>query len=206
MASIIYHSPLLYHCVMRMLHGRHFTERYLAIAAEVPAGASVVELCAGDAWLYWHHLRQKNVSYLGLDNTPAFLAAARARGIELRAFDVLADAVPAADIVIMQASLHLFPKHAAELIQRMLDAARQQVIIAEPIRNMADSPNALIAWLGRIMSRPHGEGADATHRYTAASFEAQMRALPEFERVFLEKGGREMVAVLKGRGQPQVSS
>jgi hypothetical protein len=200
MASVIYRSPLLYHFVMRALHGRHFRDRYLAVSAEVPDGAEVVELCAGDAWLYRHYLKPKNVKYLGLDNSPQFVQAAKAEGLDIRIHDAFKDPVPTADVIIMQASLHLFHEDVKSVVGRMLDAARQKVIIAEPIRNMSDSPNPLAAWIGRKMTTPHGSGANHTHRYNPETFKALMTSFPECERVFFEKGEREMVAVLKGRG------
>jgi hypothetical protein len=201
MASIIYRSPLLYHCVMRTLHGRHFQDRYLAVAAEVPDGADVVELCAGDAWLYRHFLKPKGVKYIGLDNSPQFVQAAKGSGLDIRIHDAFRDPVPVADVIIMQASLHLFHANVGAVMGRLLDAARQKVIIAEPIRNMSDSPNPLVSWIGRKMTTPHGEGANHTHRYNPETFQALMKSYPECERVFLEKGEREMVAVLRGRAR-----
>jgi hypothetical protein len=200
MASVIYRSPLLYHFVMRALHGRHFQDRYLAVSAEVPEGADVVELCAGDAWLYKHYLRPKGVKYLGLDNSPQFVRAAKEEGLDIRIHDAFRDPIPEASVVIMQASLHLFHANVETVISRMLDAAKQKVIIAEPIRNMSDSPNPLAAWIGRKMTTPHGSGPNHTHRYNPETFRSLMNRFPECERVFFEKGEREMVAVLKGRG------
>lgn len=199
MASIIYRSPLLYHFVMRALHGRHFQDRYLAVAAEVPEGAEVVELCAGDAWLYRHYLNAKGVKYIGLDNSPQFVQAGRDAGLDIRSHDAFRDPVPQADVVIMQASLHLFHADVNSVIRRLLAAARQKVIIAEPIRNMSDSPNPVISWIGRKMTTPHGQGGNHTHRYNPETFQALMKGFPECERVFLEKGEREMVAVLRGQ-------
>lgn len=200
MASIIYRSPLLYHCVMRALHGRHFHDRYLAIAAEVPDGAMVVEICAGDAWLYRHFLKTRNVRYMGLDNSPQFVQAAVGEGLDVRLFDAFRDPLPEADVVIMQASLHLFHENVVSLVNRMLDAAKLKVVIAEPIRNMADSSNPLLAWIGRRMTKPHGSSACNSHRYNPDTFRTLMNGFPECERVFFEKGQREMVAVLRGRG------
>lgn len=200
MASIIYSHPLLYHLVMRTLHGRDFPERYETVAAEIPDGSSVVELCAGDAWLYRHYLKPKNVSYVGLEIAPAFLQSAKSRGINFREWEAATDAIPQADIVILQASLHLLHEHAATLLDRMLNAARQKVIIAEPIKNMADSENKLVAWIGRLLTRPHGKGVQThTYRYNAASFESLMRQYPECERVCTGTRQREMLAVLQGR-------
>src|SRR5436305_14222025 len=50
--SLIYRSALGYELVMRALYGRHYAERMRAVAAEVPHGSSVLELCCGPATLY----------------------------------------------------------------------------------------------------------------------------------------------------------
>lgn len=197
--SVIYRSPLLYQAVMRCLHGRHFADRYRAIAELIPEGAEVLEVAAGDGLLYHRHLRQKNVRYLGLENAPAFLAAAARRGFPFRRFDLLTDEVPQADYVVFQATLHLFHDIAAEIVQRLLDAARRQVIIAEPVRNMADSRNPLVSLLGRSLTRPHQQGTDHTRRFTAETFGALIRACPEHISIFPEPGGREHIAMLRGR-------
>lgn len=184
---------------MRCLHGRHFVDRYRAIAELIPEGAEVLEVAAGDGLLYRHHLRQKNVRYLGLDNAPAFLASAARHGLPIRRFDLLKEAVPHADYVVLHATLHLFHDVAAEILQRLLDAARRQVIIAEPVKNMADSRNPLVSLLGRSLTRPHQQGQDHTRRFTAETFDALIRACPEHISIFPEPGGREHIAVLRGR-------
>ena len=109
--SLIYRSPWIYHRVMRLLHGRNFRHRYELLAAEIPEASSVTELCAGDAWLYLHYLKQKHVRYLGLDVSPYFVKAARERGVDFKLHDLTKEPIPAADIVILQASLYQFYHH-----------------------------------------------------------------------------------------------
>lgn len=197
--SIIYRSPLLYHTVMRCLHGRHFADRYRAVAGIIPDGAEVVEVAAGDAWLYRHYLKPKKVNYLGLDNAPAFLKKAERHGVPFRNFDLLNETIPTADYVILQAALHLFHDLAPAILQRLLDAARHKVIIAEPVRNMADSSNPVISLIGKSLTRPHNQGTDHSQRFTPETFSSLMRACPEFLEIFPEPGGREHIAVLRGR-------
>lgn len=93
---------------MRMLYGRNFRARYEALAAEIPPHAQVIDLCAGDAYLYRHYLRKKGVNYLGLELSPQFVAAGQAQGVALQEFNVWKDKIPAAEVVIMQASLYQF--------------------------------------------------------------------------------------------------
>ncbi len=194
--SPIYRSPWLYHRVMRLLHGRHFAQRYEMLAAAVPEGSHVVEVCAGDAYLYRHFLKQRQVTYIGLDSSPAFVKSAQAQGLDFRLFDALHDPIPAADVVILQASLYHFPDTAITLIQRMLDAARVKVIISEPVRNLAQSKHPLIARLARWSTRAPG-GRAAPHRYNAESFRALVEQFPQCREVFMEPGDREMVAIFE---------
>ena len=50
--SLIYRSATGYELLMRALYGRHYADRMRAVADEVPAGSSVLELCCGPATLY----------------------------------------------------------------------------------------------------------------------------------------------------------
>ena len=54
--SLIYRNAALYEAIMRMLYGRHYRDRLAAVAAQVPNGATVVELCCGPGTLYERHL------------------------------------------------------------------------------------------------------------------------------------------------------
>ncbi len=197
--SLIYRSPWIYHRVMRLLHGRNFRHRYEMIAAEIPEASSVTELCAGDAWLNLHYLKQKHVRYLGLDVSPFFVKAARDRGVEFRLHDLTKDPIPPADTVILQASLYQFPERAEEIVRQMIAAAGVRVIISEPVKNLSHSSHPWIAGLARRISRAPGH-ATAAHRFNQATFRALMEKFPQCERIFMEKGEREMIAVLRGEG------
>lgn len=206
MASLVYRQPLLYQAVMRVLHGRHFQSRYQAIDQHVPAGAEVLELCMGDAYLYRHYLKAKQVRYTGLDSSHSFVAKARAQGIQARWCDIASEPLPQADIVIMQASLFHFPHDHESLVRRMIQAARQWLILAEPVRNMASSPNPLLAILGRRLTKPHGATNEQAFRFDEASFRSLLSGFPECESLEFEPGGREMIALLRGRAGEQTSS
>lgn len=197
--SLIYRSPWIYHRVMRLLHGRNFKHRYEMIAAEIPDGSSVTELCAGDAWLYLHYLKQKHVRYVGLDVSPHFVKAACVKGLDFRLHDLRKDHIPAADIVIMQASLYQFPELAEGLVRQMISAAGVKVVISEPVRNLSHSSHPWIAGLARRITRAPGH-ATASHRFTPETFRGLMESFPQCEQIFMEKGEREMIAVLRGEG------
>jgi SAM-dependent methyltransferase len=199
--SLIYRSASGYELLMRTLYGRHYGERMRAVAEQVPTGASVLELCCGPGTLYRRHLASRARSYIGLDVNEGFVAALRQRGIDARVQDV-ADpsiALPAADAIIMQASLYHFLPAAEAVVDRMLAAARDRVIVAEPIRNLASSRLAVLGALGRRATDP-GTG-DHAQRFDEAALDALMqryRGLVSAE--FKIQGGREKIYVLAAGG------
>ena len=198
MSSLIYRHRAAYHLLMRLLYGRYFSARYEAIAAEVPAGSRVVDVCAGDGYLYLHYLRAKSVQYQALDISPRLVQWMQRHGIQAQQFDVWQDTLPSADIVIMQASLYQFLPDAAPIVEKMLCAARQQVIVTEPIRNIASSDNPLLRFVGQRLTRPEkGGGAYQARRFDRDSLMALFQRFPAFEQSHELPGGREMLIVLR---------
>ncbi len=198
-ASLIYRSALGYEVLMGVLYGRHYGPRMRAVASEVPDGASVLECCCGPGTLYERHLRGRTSGYVGLDVNAGFVERLRRRGIDARRVDLAAGAepLPEADVVILQASLYHFLPEPERILDRMLAAARDRVIVSEPVRNLASSQNALVARLGRRAADP-GVGGHA-QRFTEATLAALMERYRELVlRSFPIPGGREMVYVLAG--------
>lgn len=195
--SLIYRSARGYELLMRLLYGRHYAARIRAVADQVPAGASVLELCCGPGTLYLRHLRGRAGNYVGLDVNERFVGALKRRGIDARQMD-LADArepLPAADVAIMQASLYHFLPDAATIVDRMLAAARDRVIVSEPVRNLATSELPVVALLGRRAADP-GVGGHA-ERFTEATLDELMARYRERTlAAFPIPGGREKVYVL----------
>ncbi|NTU63074.1 MAG: hypothetical protein HGB05_06650 [Chloroflexi bacterium] len=185
---------------MRLLYGRHFSARYEAIAAEVPVGSSVVDVCAGDGYLYLNYLRAKPVRYQALDISPRLVQWMQRHGIQAQQFEVWHDTLPAGDIVIMQASLYQFLPDAAPVVEKMLRAARQSVIITEPIRNIASSDNPVLRFVGKRLTRPEqGGGEYQAHRFDQTSLMALAQQFPMLEKSCELPGGREMMIVLRRR-------
>jgi len=195
--SLIYRSAAGYELLMRALYGRHYGDRLRAVAEQVPDGASVLELCCGPGTLYARHLRRRVGGYVGIDVNPGFVERLRRQGVDARRLDLAHDEepLPEADVVILQASLYHFLPHAERIVDRMLDAARERVVVSEPVRNLASSEVALIARLGRRAADP-GVGGHAG-RFTEATFDDLMERYRErILRSFPIPGGREMVYVL----------
>jgi len=198
MTSPIYRSPRLYEFVMTALYGRHYQARYSALASLVAPGASMVELCCGPGTLYRRALQAKEIPYIGLDISPAFVNAVKTAGGDGRLWDVRSPApLPAAQYALIQASLYQFIGNgASEVIERMLAAAELEVIIAEPIRNLTSGRLPLSRRLGRLTDP--GTGAQP-HRYTEQTLDLLLE--PHRHRLrdaFLLPGGREKAYVLAG--------
>lgn len=199
--SLIYRSALGYEAVMRALYGRHYGERLRTIAAEVPEGASVLELCCGPGTLHRRFLNGHVSSYVGLDVNEHFVAQLRRRDVDARVVDVerSSDPLPRAEVVVMQASLYHFLPHAERIVERMLAAADQRVIISEPIRNLASSENPVIGRLGRRAADPGVGGAE--RRFTEETLDALMNRYRELvQAARLIPGGREKLFVLRAPG------
>jgi SAM-dependent methyltransferase len=195
--SLVYRSAVGYELLMRVLYGRHYAERMRSVASQVPDGASVLELCCGPGTLYRRYLRRRAGAYIGIDVNEGFVEALRRRGVDARRMD-LADEdqpLPVADVAIMQASLYHFLPDAAAIVDRMLAAARDRVIISEPVRNLAMSALPGIGLIGRRAADP-GVGSHA-ERFTETTLDELMERYRERTlTAFPIPGGREKVYVL----------
>jgi SAM-dependent methyltransferase len=186
---------------MRVLYGRHYVERMRAVAEQVPAGASVLELCCGPATLYRRYLRERTSAYIGLDVNERFVARLARAGIDARRVDLAGTAVPlpVADVAIIQASLYHFLPDASRILEEMLAAARELAIVSEPVRNLASSPLPVIGRLGQRAADP-GVGGHAG-RFSEATLDQLMDNYRDrVRRAFLIPGGREKVYVLGAGG------
>ena len=182
---------------MRVLYGRHYHDRMRTVAEQVPDGASVLELCCGPGTMYLRHLRGRTGGYVGIDVNAGYVERLRRRGIDARRLDLASgeEPLPGADVVILQASLYHFLPRPERIIDRMLAAARDRVIVSEPVRNLASSELPVITRLGRRAADP-GVGGHA-QRFTEATLQALMAGYRErILRSFPIPGGREWVYVL----------
>lgn len=198
-ASLIYKSATLYELAMVGLYGLHYPERYRAVAELIPFGSSVLDLCCGPAVLYRRYLRRRAVDYMGLDMSETFVNDLTRLSVSAQVWDVGGDApLPPADCVIMQASLYHFLPDPFPVIERMQEAARKQVIIAEPIRNLTCAKWPLLASLAQRLTNPGGGGR--AYRFTEKTLDGLMNALrPRPVRSLLVSGGREKVYVFQKR-------
>jgi trans-aconitate methyltransferase len=195
--SLIYRSALGYGLAMRVLYGRYYGTRDAAVAAHVPDGASILELCCGPGRLYRNELRGRVGSYIAMDSNAGFVDRLRRRGVDARKADVATAELPLADVVLMQAGLYHFLPDAEAMVRRMLAAARRRVVISEPVRNLAQSSAAIVARLASAGAAT-ADGPQAG-RFDEASLATLMG---RFGDAVLEAhpapGGRERVYVLAG--------
>ena len=178
------------------LYGRHYFSRYSAVADLIPYESSVLDLCCGPAVLYRRYLRHKWVNYMGLDINEKFIKKTIRIGARGRVWDVRRDEpLPAADYVIMQASLYHFLPDPAPVLTRMLQAARKQVVIAEPIRNLAQAKLPVLASLARLLTDP-GVGAQ-TQRFSERALDDLFTDFCRYPpQTHLIGGGREKIYVI----------
>ena len=168
--SPIYWTGIGYEWVMRALYGRGFRSLYADVAARIPPGASVVDVCAGPATLWHECLRERGVEYLALDFNGHFVMSARRRGARARFFDLARDPVPPADYVVLGSSLYHFRGREDELLEQLRAAARSAVIVSEPIQNLSTTGPRWLRGLAARLSDP-GTG-DFRERFDLAAFEA----------------------------------
>lgn len=195
-ASVVYRHAFIYETAMALLYRRYYSARYRAVADLIPPLTTVLDVCCGPAILYERYLRHKNVNYTGLDISQPFIDRLNARGGRGHVWNVRSEqALPAADYVIMHASLCHFLPDPSAIVARMLRAALKQVIIAEPVRNVTSSSIPGCAAIGRRFTDP-GDGQSA-HRFTEDSLDAFFTDYNGIvAREFLIPGGREKVFVL----------
>ena len=196
MKSPIYWHPNIYRLVMKLLYGKYFEARYKCLSELIPPMTSVVEPCAGDAYLYRNYLKAKGTKYVGLDINPVFVQAAKKKNISFFINDLLKDNVPVADYIVLQASLYQFMPHELKIIRKLLDSAKSTLIIAEPIRNLADSHNPIIRLLAKYSANPGGSN-HPVKRFNKDTFHACLKQFDEFKELKIIDGGREMIGVLR---------
>ena len=179
---------------MRVLYGRHYEARYEAIADLIEPDSTVLDLCCGPAVIYHRHLRLKRVAYIGLDINPTFVQRVIDGGALGSVWDLReARSLPLADYVLMQASLYHFLPNAMPVLQRMRNAAKRAVIVAEPIRNLTTSRLPLINSFGSLLTDA-GNGLERS-RFSEEVLDEVINKSFGSAKSFLIEGGRERVYV-----------
>jgi SAM-dependent methyltransferase len=199
--SLIYSAAPIYEGVMRLLYGCRYDERFRSLAELIAEGSSVLDVCCGPGTLYQRYLKAKRVRYTGLDINRHFTERLSASGAIGITWDLNESRpLPRAEYVVIQSSLYHFLPNPSIVIERMIAAAEKQVLIAEPIRNLADSQIFLLAFLARKLTNP-GTG-DQPNRFNEAILDALMepyRQRGHAIRSRLIAGGREKLYILDSK-------
>ena len=192
-SGLAYANVPIYRLIMRLLYRAEYDRKYQAVADLIPPSASVVDLCAGDCMLA-EKLPGHASRYLGLEINARFVAWAHRRGINARSFDARADEIPPADVVCIQSSLYQFIPTEDEIIGRMIDSARDLVIISEPVVNLTSSQNSSISRLATRWTAVNG--VTFPNRHTLESLTELLRRIaPRSELV--ERQRRDAIFVIR---------
>jgi hypothetical protein len=109
----------------------------------------------------------------------------------------------------MHGSLYHFIRDGRGALEKMLAAARQMVIVAEPVRNMSHSRWAAVRWLSKMLTRTDRAGNRGAERFTAETFAELCRQFSECAEISPPGADRECVAVFRPRraaAQPSAGS
>jgi SAM-dependent methyltransferase len=196
--SLIYSKAFIYEAVMRVLYCRAYDERFRSLADLIAEGSSVLDVCCGPGTLFRRYLRVKGVHYTGLDINRHFIERLSADGATGIIWNVKENRpLPRAEYVVIQSSLYHFLPDAASVVERMIAAGKKRVLIAEPIRNVADSRIFLLAFLARKLTDP-GTGEQPS-RFNEARLDALIEPYRHRGHAVwsqLIAGGREKLYVL----------
>lgn len=164
----LYIFPKIYSIFMRIIYGKSYQARYKNLAKLIKQDSSVVDVCCGDCMMY-EYLKTKNISYLGLDISPAFVWNALKKGIPARLFDLRTDELPQADYIILQGSLYQF-KNPGKIIKKLTKASKRSLIIAETIHTLAKNSPFANTFLKRFGSLIVNTENKESFRFDKTSF------------------------------------
>jgi hypothetical protein len=167
--SLVYRNVTIYRIVMNILYTFGYRKRLDLVKqrlAQIKPG-SVLELCFGDTLLA-AYCKRNNISWHGIDANPYFVNAAVKRGFGAVQEDLSARAaLPVADVVVMTGSLYHFHANVTGMLKKMLDAAKMEVIISEPVKNLSSQGGVL----GFIAKRSANAGkGEEDFRYNESTF------------------------------------
>ena len=178
MKSITYWNRFIYMGLMKLSYQNKFEKRYEILGSLFERNCSIVELCCGDCYLYLNYLKQKQIQYVGVDINNSFIAYARKMGIDARNLNVISDEIPQGDILLMHASLYQFIPSERVILDKIIAAARREVIIAEPVINRSHQENFMVSKISELLSNP-GTGP-ARDRFNPENFKALCGSYKEF--------------------------
>lgn len=141
MKSPAYWNALLYELSVKLLWRKKKSReilRWEKARQWIPKASSVVEVAAGTGRFYLEMLSNHVKSYIALDINPAFVKNMTLKGIPALQTDLRKDPIPGTDVVVMISALYHFKNIAPEFLKKLQIAARDRVVIVEPISQPLD--------------------------------------------------------------------
>jgi hypothetical protein len=193
--GFFYTYPWTYNFLIWMLYRGRPLDRIRCVAQKIEDGQTILDLCAGTDLLF-NLLHKRVKSYTAIDINPGFTDAMNKKGITAITADINTVKLPVADVVTMNSSLCHF-RNQSHIISKMLKAARDKVIILEPIRNCGASRNRILRFIARQTSTVNG--VVPNNYFTPETFTRVMKEIPGLQSLTLLDNKRDMLAVLKGQ-------
>ena len=168
--SIWYRHPRLYDLGMRLIHGKHYTERYEYLSSLIQEGSSLLDIGCGSCLLY-EYLRKKSVQYQGWDLNSYFVKVAQKKGLNVKLQDCVTAKIPSVDYIIVSDVLHHIAKRDRGLVRSCFKQAKKALIIVEPFADPVKATRRVYRFL-REMRRKVGfiealigenDGSNAPH-------------------------------------------
>jgi hypothetical protein len=153
MQSPVYWHPKLYAFTMRKLYGRFYHGRYTNLEKLIPENCELLELSMGDLYFYENYLKNKNIKYSCADINPIFVQKAKAKNIHAGVINMLKDEIPKSDYILLQGALYHSIPDQEKFITKLFNSVNKQLIISECVKNVSNSSNGLVSYLGAFMSK-----------------------------------------------------
>lgn len=196
MQSPVYWHPKLYAFTMRKLYGQYYEPRYIHLDKLIPENCELLELCMGDLYFYENYLHKKNIRYSCADINPVFVKVAVQKKINAQLINMLTDAIPESDYLLLQGALYHSIPNQKEFIKKLLNSSKRKLIISESTRNVSNSSSGLVSVLGAFFSK-----AKAGQSRVKFTKETLKEAFSDFEGNIVEwiepSDSQETIIVLK---------
>lgn len=196
MRSPIYWHPYLYQQTIKLLYGKYYKIRYEKLCDYFPENIQLLEVCAGDAFLFQNYLKEKNIHYTALEFNKIFVKSMRSKGIQAYHADLESDPIPDSDYILMQGSLYHFIPEPQKIIEKLFNACKSKLIISESIGNVSNSSSKIISLVATMLSDA-GKGQSGI-KFTEESLRKAFQPFEShIEEMNVSPESKEMIIVLK---------
>tara|TARA_B100000902_G_scaffold83121_1_gene87703 strand:- start:861 stop:1475 length:615 start_codon:yes stop_codon:yes gene_type:complete len=188
----IYWHPFVYNSLLFLLYNGRPHDRFKEIAKEICDGDDVIDLCAGNDFLF-KNLAKRPINYTAYDINLRFINSLKNKGINAYKLDVSKENIPKGDVIVLASALYHFYPDCQKLIDRMLEKAEKKVVIVEPIRNAVNSTNKFIADMAERAGRVNNCKTD--YRFDEDSLRSLLDSVKVPMKTSVICNGRDLCAV-----------